>query len=112
MSKNDEWKLALTPSGGVEVQIERDNGFNWTVTAGIAAGEWRHVAMTYDSSTVRIYVNGYLQHQTAFASSATASGQPLYIGSTDGHTSYYNGSIDEVRIYCKCGHGYPTGYLF
>jgi regulation of enolase protein 1 (concanavalin A-like superfamily) len=59
---------------------------------------WKHVAMTYDGTTVRLYVGGVL------AGSGTgthqSNGNPLTVGrwSTPA-VEYWNGLIDEVRLY-------------
>ncbi len=59
---------------------------------------WTHVACIYNGTTLRLYINGYLDKTVAHTTNATANAIPLRIGArSDGY--YYNGSIDEVWIY-------------
>jgi len=61
--------------------------------------EWVHVCGTWDGSTARIYVNGQMELEIAKAGTLTSPGLPLRIGHRNGSTHYFNGTIDEVRIY-------------
>jgi hypothetical protein len=76
------------------------------VTAATFNGVWHHVAGTYDGTTLKIYINGELQpaiasesHTGDIDSSATA----VSIGrdSDGGGRRYFNGLIDDVRIYSR-----------
>jgi hypothetical protein len=63
------------------------------------AGKWTHLVATYDGNTMRLYYNGILQTQATKGSftidwSAIAYTMLGYSG-----LDYFNGLIDEVRIY-------------
>jgi hypothetical protein len=77
--------------GGAEVNV--------TGTAAPTANTWVHVAVTYDGSTLRLYVNGTQVATRAQAGSITASSGPLRIGGNAIWGEYYAGRIDDVRIY-------------
>jgi hypothetical protein len=67
--------------------------------SALAVNAWNHLAVTYDSARVRIYANGVevaSQPQTALL---TTSNGPLRFGGTQAYGEYYNGKIDEVRVY-------------
>ena len=68
-------------------------------TAQLAANTWTHLAATYDGTVIALYVNG-TQAATVLASgsiiSATGS---LRIGGNTIWGEYFNGLIDEVRVY-------------
>jgi len=83
----------------------RNNGTDVEAANGPAVplGVWTHLAVTYDGTTLRLYVNGVLRNSVAAAGGITASTAPLRIGgntvfSVPG-TEYFAGLIDEVRIY-------------
>lgn len=64
----------------------------------LPVNEWSHLAMTYGSGTLRLFINGTQVYQTARQENPLAAG-PLHIGgnSTLGH--YFGGQIDDVRVY-------------
>ena len=70
----------------------------WTFGT-ITPNEWNHIAFTYDSGTIKTYVNGV----SGGVTEGTAFGMPdisiLSIGAMDGDTSFWNGSIKNVAIW-------------
>ena len=68
-------------------------------TTAMVAGVWTHLAVTYDGTTLRMFVNG-VQVRTQSAPGATiTSGGALRIGGNAFWGEYFKGLIDEVRIY-------------
>ena len=65
----------------------------------IVVGQWNHVAVTWNGTTRRHYVNGELTAQDAVASPLTTSNDPMRIGSDVEHELSPKGSIDEVRLW-------------
>jgi Concanavalin A-like lectin/glucanases superfamily/Fibronectin type III domain len=65
----------------------------------IATGQAYHVVGTYDGATQRLYVNGAQVASAALSGPASASTSPLYIGSWNGSTEFFKGTIDEVAVY-------------
>ncbi len=60
---------------------------------------WTHVALTYNGTTLRLYVNGVLAASQARTGSIQASSNPLWIGGNSPYGEYFQGLIDEIRIY-------------
>ncbi|MGA2865033.1 MAG: LamG-like jellyroll fold domain-containing protein [Verrucomicrobiota bacterium] len=72
-----------------------------TSTTAINDGHWHHVAATRSgaSGAMWLYVDGALQ-ASATASTATRSTPvSLRLGSLQSGVNYFNGSLDEVRLY-------------
>jgi hypothetical protein len=67
-------------------------------TSTINTGQWYHIGGTYDNNVLKIYINGDLKN-TLLASGINGVGHNCYIGydQTDGF--YFDGLIDDVRIY-------------
>jgi len=65
----------------------------------VRANEWQHVSATYDGSYIRCYINGKEVGKTADSGSIDTQDTTLYIGSDGGAANYFNGLIDEVKIY-------------
>jgi hypothetical protein len=61
-------------------------------------GQWVHLAVTMDASTVRLYYNGQLDTQEARGPAPFTSPGPLGIGNALYHTGL-KGLMDDVRIY-------------
>jgi len=68
-------------------------------------GQWYHVAVTYDGSNFRFYINGQLDNTVSGASSFGFSSTPLAIGKNihnnitpSVNPYFFKGEIDEVRI--------------
>jgi prepilin-type N-terminal cleavage/methylation domain-containing protein len=61
---------------------------------------WSFVAYTYDGSNIIFYINGAQSGITAKTGSISSSGYDLIIGGDSSvNTRYWNGLIDDVRIY-------------
>lgn len=72
-----------------------------STTADLNNGKWRHLVFQLDGTTMRIYVDGVLDSSRTMVA-ATLSDENLYIGRTrgiDASDQYFNGLIDDVRIY-------------
>ena len=68
-------------------------------TATPATNTWVHLALTYDGSAVRLFVNGAQVASTATTGNIATSTNPLSIGSDPIYGQYFQGLIDDVRVY-------------
>jgi len=99
---NDNYYLEATSTGGsVPVGGGTIGGKTAEAKAGgaLAPGTWSHLAVTYDGAGVRLYVNGTLAATTSKTGAIATSTNPLQIGGDTSYGQYFNGTIDEVRIY-------------
>jgi hypothetical protein len=74
----------------------------WTNSSStITPNVWQHVAATYDGATVRLYINGVAAGSSPLAGSILDRSDPTMIGrqGTTCNCNYFQGSIDEARIY-------------
>ena len=81
----------------VHAYVTGDVGVNGPV--GVTTGVWTHLAATYDGSSLRLYVNGNPAGQVALTGPLTTSGQPLRIGGNSIWNEWFQGLIDDVRVY-------------
>ena len=75
------------------------DGFNYSHAISpetINADQWYHVTVTNDGSTLKLYVDGQLKDITS-STGFTGVNHNAYIGYVS--ALYYNGLIDDVRIY-------------
>lgn len=77
------------------------------VGATVPINTWTHVAMTFDGSNVRIFVNGVLKVTTAYIAAQVSGLVNLVIGAAGGGQeggviAYYAGYMDDLRITTVC----------
>ena len=68
-------------------------------TTTVPVGLWTHLAATFDGTTERLYANGTQVAQLAVSGAITTSASPLKIGGNAIWGEWFNGLIDEVRVY-------------
>jgi hypothetical protein len=97
-STNNKWWFAVV-STGLFFGTHDAGGFSVTTTTTFNTNTWYHVAVTRNSGTMYMFVNGV---STAFSTSGTPSGYSLsQNGFTIGAMStpfYWTGYIDDLRI--------------
>ncbi len=76
------------------------NGYTRSTTPCVA-GVWTYITAVYDSSalTKKIYINGKLEATSTSQNPFGDSASDFNIGRYRGSSYYYNGIIDEVRIF-------------
>ena len=65
----------------------------------IETGSWYHVAVTYDRNYLSFYINGNLDSSFEETEPLYSNVHSVLIGKTNNNYYYFNGKIDEVRIY-------------
>ncbi len=68
---------------------------------GLPLNTWTHLAVTYDGTTLRLFVNGAQAGSQAAGGSIISSTSPLRVGGNSIWGEYFAGLIDEVRIYSR-----------
>ena len=83
-------------------------------TAGgyITPGNWYHFVGTYDGTTIRAYINGSLIQQTSLSGPMNNPNSPLNFGSLSPSPYYWNGSLDDVRVYNRALTGSEVTQLY
>jgi hypothetical protein len=70
----------------------------------ISAEEWTHLALSYNGTSARVFINGIMDNEGGLISEIPESGDKYFLGarrSKSGLTNHFIGIIDEVRIYNK-----------
>ena len=62
---------------------------------------WQQIAMTYDGDTLRVYCNGREVGAKKVGRARTLGARRLTIGQREDGYSFFDGDIDEVRIYSR-----------
>ena len=74
---------------------------SFSTAALLTPGAWHHVAVTYDGTTARLYVDGAQGASTAFASVALGTEPDLYISARPSNNSYAQQDVDEAAVYAS-----------
>jgi len=63
-------------------------------------GDWHHCAGTFDGATMRVFLDGREIGSLARAGAIAMNPDvPAYIGSSSGTSEFYQGALDDLRIY-------------
>lgn len=75
-------------------------GANDVEGGNLPLAQWTFVSCTYDGSYLKVYING-VESGSKYIGSKTVAGSPasLRISGDDNNTVWFNGLIDEVKIY-------------
>ncbi|MFT3863371.1 MAG: LamG domain-containing protein [Solirubrobacterales bacterium] len=90
-----DWESNV-PSGGTETEAGEEADAQ--SEEALPEHVWSHLALTWDGSRLRLYVDGHLIDSKAGVPPEVTEGN-LVIGGGTEYASYFDGRIDEVRIY-------------
>jgi len=88
-----------------QIAFNAGTGGAWSANAAFNAGVWTHFAVTYNAAEYAtapvLYINGATRAWTssAAASAYNAPAGGSWIGSTAGGANYFNGALDDIRIF-------------
>ncbi|MBI1306727.1 MAG: T9SS type A sorting domain-containing protein [Bacteroidetes bacterium] len=108
-SGNQGYVLRCGDNGKLSFNLCNSSGA-WTeaISASLmTTGKWYHVAGTFDGDTISCYINGVRVAYTLYSGSIrTSNGLDPRIGDLSyGGGRYFDGSIDEVRVWSTCLEG-------
>ena len=86
---------ASRPVGQVDIDGEQDA----VGPSSLTLNAWSHLAVTYDGTSVRLYVNGGIADTSTYAGSIPASTGPLRLGGNAIWQEWFSGDLDDVRVY-------------
>jgi Concanavalin A-like lectin/glucanases superfamily/Domain of unknown function (DUF1929)/Bacterial Ig domain len=99
---NDNYYLSATststgkPAGGGTFGATTVETYG---TVALPVNTWTHLAVTYDGATLRLYVNGVQVSSLARTGNLVTSTNPLQIGGDSLFGQFFQGMIDDVRVY-------------
>jgi hypothetical protein len=108
---DDTWEIRHVTTGtadGIPYGLVFDLGVSGvntefaTTTTIDNPGQWYHIAASYDTTTdaYAVYVDGVPQTSGTYSSALTVpAASQLSLGTRTGSTNYFDGVLDDVRIY-------------
>lgn len=102
LSKDENYEFHLRPDGTVNWWWQTSNPGatrEFSSTAKVTVGQWNHVVIRYTAAQQSIYINGALAGQASLSGTPLANTDPLQLGWDQLAGRYFDGDLDELRIY-------------
>ena len=97
---SDDRSFYLQSNGHVTARIFDGQSRTVTSNTALTTGNWTHVLMTSDGSTLKIYINGSLENSTPAGQAFTGYTSPEFVlGQPQETPNYFNGQIYDVRLF-------------
>ncbi len=119
-SSKEGYDFFLWTAGGSHGRLYIDFGDGstlgriwWDIPSGWY-GQWHHVAATYDGSAIKLYSDGQLRAETPYSGSYSSPIKHTLVGAINYSSPayyYFNGLIDDVRIWKTALTAQDLGYL-
>ena len=90
---------ANTSSRTPAAALHTSSDVNLYGSSALPLNSWSHITASYDGATVKLYVNGALVNSQSWTGQMPSSTSPLRIGGDSAWGEYFQGTIDEVRVY-------------
>ncbi len=105
------WQFSIR-QGRPTLFLEDYDDYGIRANTVLDTNRWYHVAATWDGSTVRIYIDGVLDHSESRSAPIGTDSRPPYIGGRAGTTDLFNGLMDDVRFYNRALNAAEIKVLF
>jgi len=93
------YELTEERGGVIFWQFYNDAGRDSCSPNSPSAGEWHHIAATYDGEVFKCYIDGVLEQEWAYAGAMPQNTASVTIGRRSRGGTFFNGIIDDVRLY-------------
>ena len=104
---NPKWSDIVRKEGSWAVQISPNSNLNLEITGKqdtisdivVPTNVWTHIAVTFEGTTVKFYMNGVLGDTKIQTNVPNAGLNTIDIGGYTSWGTYLNGALDDVKIY-------------
>ncbi|MDO8429065.1 MAG: DUF2341 domain-containing protein, partial [Candidatus Daviesbacteria bacterium] len=94
------WRMRTVSGGAYAFQIPVTSFSHGMTSTSYSTSAWHHVVGTYDGTTMKLYVDGVLDSELARSGAINSNSGSLTIGAwNSGSTAWFNGKLDDMRIY-------------
>ncbi len=77
-----------------------DGAASWkTSTTSVTDGKWHHIVVTGSGTSGTFYFDGAADGTFTYTAPTSHAGEVAYLGAYEGTSNYFNGSMDEFRMY-------------
>lgn len=78
----------------------------------LTTGVWYHVALVFDGSSRKLYINGSLDNSATFTNTVNNTSYPFYLATFRNVCCYLDGVLDQFRLYNTALNATQIGYLY
>jgi len=97
---SDGSQYRLYSNGSSLIFEAKIGGSAKTVSTSLpSTGVWHHIGVTYDGSSIKIYVDAGTPVATTASGTAATTTSTLYVGRASSAGNYWKGKMDDLRIY-------------
>ncbi len=99
----DFYLLHLTTTS-LEARFRNSTGTNYDATVpGFSINTWQHLVMTYDGSSLKVYLNGTQAASVPASGSISSTSEVMYLGKLpfSPNDFMFGGKLDEVGLWNK-----------
>ncbi|MCP5098322.1 MAG: tandem-95 repeat protein, partial [Chloroflexi bacterium] len=89
--------LKVTTDGQLQTWLSGDASLS--STGAVTVGQWHHATVSFDGTTVKLYLDGVLVDSDA--RTMNASDGNFVIGTNKSISKYFDGAMDELKIYTR-----------
>ena len=95
------YTMLVNDFGKLELRLGLEGQSRETIVGSttIPTDTWVHVAATFDGSQAVVYVDGAPDRSSSISGVIRKNDQPVHIGASEFYGRYFDGRIDDVRIY-------------
>lgn len=99
------WMIRINSSTNLEFDVGNGTTYSgWAIAvSALQTGQWYHVALTYNGTTLTAYLNGVsLGTRTNVTGPVGYGNRPVLLGADYGASpayDYFSGTLDDVRVY-------------
>lgn len=98
---NNGYIFPRTDNGWANVVSYLHIGGAWRTLSATypSLNAWHHLALTYDGSMIKIYIDGVLANSASMSGVLTTNSNAVLLGNQSGVSEYFGGYADEIRIW-------------
>ena len=102
---NGGYDFKITTAGKVELSWKNGSAYTITSNTTIPTNVWHQVAVIYDGTNAKLYIDGVLDKTTPLGApiAPTSNSESFIIAAaaSTSTTAFFDGNIDEVRVWDK-----------
>jgi hypothetical protein len=99
-TSNDDMFWRTQSDGSLRINIDGTSNQYFGSAGDVTINNWHHIVVSFNSGTYEVYLDSNSLGTATTSNTVFNSGANFYIGD-DNSASYFDGSIDQVRIFDK-----------